>query len=112
MTELEFSLIKEIAQRDYDQLSKKVADMTYENAFKELNGFNLSAEPCTCGNELLGIEEFFDFNFGCLNGTIFRTPDNGCELYEIFDFWVDSCCSSPIARIEVGDEIEVVLAFQ
>ena len=91
--EIVTAMVQQLAQNDYNALCKKIANMTYEDAFKALNGYNLSAEPNMCGNELISISEFFDFNFGFLNGTIFRTQNNKCELHEIFDFWVDA---SPI----------------
>ena len=92
-------MVQQLAQNDYKALCKKIESMTYEEAFKALDGYNLSAEPVTCNNELIDISEFFDFNFGFLNGTIFRTKNNKCELHEIFDFWVDA---SPIARLQIS----------
>jgi hypothetical protein len=108
------ALVAELAKRDFESLCEKINGMSYEDAFKALNGFNLTADPITVGGkELLGINEFFDFNYKSLNGTIFRTEDNGCELYESFEVWLDEF-SSPIARVEIclDDSIEVVGVFE
>ena len=97
-------LVQQLAQNDYNALCKKIEGMSYEDAFKALNGYNLSAEPNFCGNEIVSISEFFDFNFGFLNGTIFRTHNDKCKLQGIFDFWVDA---SPIARLAIGSNGEI-----
>lgn len=97
-------MVQQLAQNDYKALCKKIENMTYEQAFKALDGYNLSAEPNMCDNELVSISEFFDFNFGFLNGTIFRTENNECEIHEVFDFWVDA---SPIARLEISKDGQI-----
>ena len=102
--EIVTAMVQQLAQNDYNALCKKIANMTYEDAFKALNGYNLSAEPNMCGNELISISEFFDFNFGFLNGTIFRTINNKCELHEIFYFCVDA---SPIVRLAISGNGEI-----
>ena len=97
------SLVQELVKRDYAALNEKVANMPFEIAFKALDSCNLSAEPNMCGNELISISEFFDFNFGCLNGTIFKTNNGKCELGETYDIWVADH-PSPIARCEIDCE--------
>jgi len=102
--EIVTTMVQQLAQNDYNALRKKIANMTYEDAFKALDGYNLSAEPNMCGNELMSISEFFCFSFGFLSGTIFRTKDNKCELYETFDFYVDAM---PVARLEISSNGEI-----
>ena len=101
INEIFCELIGECAQNTYDALSERIKNLSYETAFKVLNGFNLSAEPNIINGKFVNISEFFDFNFGCLNGTIFRTPDNKCELPDIFDFWMPDY-ATPIARVDIA----------
>jgi hypothetical protein len=104
MNKIFCELISEYAQNTYDALCKKIKSLSYETAFKVLNGFNLSTEPITINGKFVGISEFFDFNFGCLNGTIFRAKDNKCEIYDAFDFWMADY-DAPIARVDIaGDD--------
>jgi hypothetical protein len=111
-TEITTALVKKIAQNDYKELCKKINNLSFENAFKALDSFNLSVEPTTCGKELISIAQMFDFNFGCLNGTIFSTTKGGCEIYYVFDVWVDEF-STPIARVSIRseDDVEVIALF-
>ncbi len=108
MEEIVKAFVTELAKRDYKALEEKLQNMSYENAFKALDGFNLSAEPTTIKGVLLSVEQFFDFNFGCLNGTIFRTNDNKCEVGERLAVWLDDF-STPIAEVYVNSigEVEV-----
>lgn len=84
-------LIKEIAKRDYIALTNIIKNRSYGEAYKKLDGFNLSAEPSTINGEVYGIVEFFDFQYGCLYGTIFRVPNNKCELYTTFEIRIMNC---------------------
>lgn len=102
MNEIFCELISEYAQNTYNALCEKIKSLSYETAFKALNGFNLSTEPITINGKFIGVSEFFDFNFGCLNGTIFRAKDNKCELYDTFDFWMANY-ATPIARVNIAD---------
>ena len=80
-------MITTIITREYNELCNLVSDMTYEQAFKTLNGYNLTADPITMGKEkkLIGINEFFEVTYKHISTTIFRTEDNGCEVWEEFD---------------------------
>jgi hypothetical protein len=101
-TEITTALVKKIAQNDYKELCKKIGKLSFENAFKALDSFNLSVET-SC-------RMMFDFNFGCLNGTIFSTARGGCKIHYVFDIWLDEF-SSPIARalIHSEDDVEITL---
>ena len=76
-----------IIAQEYNELCSLVSNMTYEEAFKKLNGYNLTANPITIGEEeiLIGINEFFDVSYKHISTTIFRTDENGCEVWEEFD---------------------------
>ena len=106
--EIIHNLVKEVAKNDYLSLANKVKNMTFENAFKELNGFNLDVSISTCKGELISHSLMFDFNFGHLNGTIFKDSKGMCEIYECFDFWMDDI-SSPIARMAIAYDGDVEL---
>lgn len=95
-------LVKELANRDYKELAKLVKKLTFEEALKKLNGFNMETNTWVMGDkkEYVATTISFDFNFKSLNGTIFRTPNNKCELHEFFDIWLDTI-STPIAKCEV-----------
>ena len=94
------AMIAELAQSDLDALNVALKDKKYETAFKELDGFNLTSDPITCKDEFLGLNEFFDYNYKHLNGTIFRCGDL-CEIGENVDFWMRDC-PSPVARLETN----------
>lgn len=80
-------MITAIITQEYNELCSLVSNMTYEEAFKKLNGYNLTADPITIGEEeiLIGINEFFDVSYKHISTTIFRTDENGCEVWEEFD---------------------------
>lgn len=80
-------MITAIITREYNELCSLVSNMTYEEAFKKLNGYNLTADPITIGDEerLIGVNEFFNVNYKHISTTIFRTDENGCEVWEEFD---------------------------
>lgn len=74
-------------EKEYNELVTKTSKMTYEEAFKKLNGYNLSADPVTYGEDkrLICVSESFDVTYKHITTTIFRTEDNGCEVWEEFD---------------------------
>jgi hypothetical protein len=80
-------MITAIITQEYNELCSLVSNMTYEEAFKKLNGYNLTADPITFGEEerLIGINEFFNVSYKHISTTIFRTDENGCEVWEEFD---------------------------
>ena len=73
-------------EREYNELVRMTSNMKYEDAFKQLNGYNLTADPVTCGKnkELITVNEFFDVTYKHINTAIFRTEDDGCEVWEEF----------------------------
>ncbi len=75
-------LAKNIAQRDVNNLERFVANKSFENALKELNGYNLEVDFSTCQGELLHYNMRFDCNYKSITTTIFQTSNNGCEVYD------------------------------
>ena len=66
-------MITAIIAQEYNELCSLVSNMTYEEAFKKLNGYNLTADPITI------------VSYKHISTTIFRTDENGCEVWEEFD---------------------------
>ena len=95
MEKLVNRLATELAKFEFKELSEKLSEMTFIKAYNELKGFNLEMDECTCQGELLGLQIRFDYNYKHINGTIFKTEDGGCELYDMVSVWDDEF-SSPI----------------
>lgn len=91
-------LATELAKRDRDSLIQKVALLSFERAYKELNGYNLSIDEITMRGKTIGFNVFFDCNYKSIATTIFRTEKGGCEVYDTVDVWL-SDISSPIDTI-------------
>ena len=77
----------------YNELSDKVSNMSFDEAFKAFNGFNLDADP------------FYDDKKGCIvsnlkyrvkyrniETTIFQCGNNRCELWETAVYKLDKNC--------------------
>lgn len=96
---MEKELIKklaiELAKRDKEDLVNVVSTMKFEEAFKVLNGFNLTIDACVCQGDFLGNNVFFDVNYKSISTTIFMTTYGNCEVYDNVSVWLDDF-SSPI----------------
>lgn len=79
-------VIKEIAKNEYNELCEFVSKLTYIEAYNKLNGYNLTADPITIGEEkkLIGMNEFFDLKYKHIRTAIFRKDNNKCEVWEEF----------------------------
>ena len=97
-------MITAIIKQEYNDLCSLVSNMTYEEAFKKLNGYNLTADPITIGEEkrLIGINEFFDVNYKHINTTIFRTKNNGCEV--VLPFFVERAVIEIDVHLSIGTD--------
>ena len=89
MEKLVYRLAKSLAEYEFNELANLLSDMPFIKAYNTLKGFNLEMDECKCKDELLGLQIRFDFNYKHINGTIFQTKDDGCELYEIISVWDD-----------------------
>ena len=98
MENMDEKLIKELATElanyEYNELSDKLSEMTFIEAYNALKGFNLEMDDLTCNGELFGIQVRFDYNYKHINGTIFKDGEY-CELGETITVW-DSNFVSPI----------------
>ena len=75
--------IKKEVFNTYNELFDKVSRMSFDKAFNELNGFNLSAEPFYDEKEEKVLVELkFEVKYGNIETTIFKTCDNECEVWE------------------------------
>lgn len=95
-------LIAELAKRDFNVLKVLLENVPFDDAYMKLGGFNLSAESYRKDDECV-IDIYFDFNFACLNGTIYRTPDGLCELSNRYDIWVNEIETTPIANVDIDE---------
>ncbi len=91
-------LATELAKRDRDSLVQRVSLLSFERAYEELNGYNLSIDEITMRGKTIGFNVFFDCNYKSIATTIFRTDKGGCEVYDTVDVWL-SDISSPIGTI-------------
>jgi len=91
-------LATELAKRDRDSLVQKVSLLSFERAYEELNGYNLSIDEITMRGKTIGFNVFFDCNYKSIATTIFRTEKGGCEVHDTVDVWL-SDISSPIGTI-------------
>jgi hypothetical protein len=91
-------LATELAKRDRDSLIQKVSLLSFERAYEELNGYNLTIDEISMRGKTIGFNVFFDCNYKSIATTIFRTEKGGCEVYETVDVWL-SDISSPIDTI-------------
>ena len=91
-------LATELAKRDRDSLIQKVSLLSFERAYEELNGYNLSVDEISMRGKTIGFNVFFDCNYKSIATTIFRTEKGGCEVYDTVDVWL-SDISSPIGTI-------------
>ena len=98
-TDMKEMLLKELVNRDFTALYNKVANIKFETAFKVLDGKDLDVDVLTMDGKVF-TTLMFEFEFGCLCGTMFSTPKGGCELYDMFDVWVGG---QPIALVSVTD---------
>ena len=88
-------LAQELGNRDREDLCKVVSTKKFEEAFIDLDGYNLTCEPITINGQEFGNNTFFDLNYKSIATTIFKTPNGNCEVYECVDVWLDDL-SSPI----------------
>lgn len=101
MEKLIKKLATELAQRDYNQLYELLEGVPFVDAYNKLGGFNLEMDDYTRNGELLNIQVRFNYNFGRINGTIFRTEDGGCELGETVVVWEDGYSSPIIEQLDL-----------
>lgn len=103
MEKLVERLAAELARYEFNELAEMLSGMSFIDAYNMLKGFNLEMDECKCKDELLGLQIRFDFNYKHINGTVFRTDDGGCELYETVAVWDDEFSSPIIERLEMEE---------
>lgn len=76
--------IVSLAKAEIEKLKDFVSDLTFEQAFKRLDGFNLECDITTIGpnREYVGMQMRFDCNINHICATIFNDGKGGCEVYE------------------------------
>ena len=67
----------------YNELFDKVKNMTFDEAYKALNGFQLEADPYYDSvREKIAVFLKFEVKYRNIQTTIFRCGDNFCEVWE------------------------------
>lgn len=96
-------LATELAKRDYKELFETISEMSFEDAFKKLNGFNLQVSVTTIGKSktLMSADMMFDVNYKSICTTIYQTRHNKCELAESVDVWLDEFSSPIISQMDI-----------
>lgn len=82
------NILKSLVEKEYKELCAMVANMTYEEAFKKLDGYNLTADPIMMDGQWLSNNEFFDVKYKHIETSIFRADKNKCEVWEECDLSV------------------------
>ena len=77
-------LSKELGKAHYLELTHLVCELSFEDAYKKLNGYNLD-----------DVEGFFDCNYKSIATTIWKAQFNKCIVNPAFDVWHDDI-ESPI----------------
>ena len=95
-------LLKELVMRDFNALNWMMENVPFNDAYEKLGGFNLSAEV-TISENGIDLDAFFDFNFGCLNGTIYYGDDGLAVIDYKFDVWLKDI-TTPIANVTAVDD--------
>lgn len=88
-------LIEEVALSQYKELSTKAYAITFEEAFKGLDGYGLEANTTTMGGELISVTLSFEVYYKNIKGTIFNV-EGECELGDSWEFMIE------------GDEVAIV----
>lgn len=71
----------EVAKRDIESLQNYVADKSFGDAFKALDGFNLDVDVSLVGKEFLSAGMRFDCNYKSICATVFDDGNGMCEVY-------------------------------
>lgn len=74
----------------YNELSDKVSNMSFDEAFKTFKGFNLSADPFFDDNKSCIVPCLkYDVKYKNIETTIFQAKNNKCELWETATYKLD-----------------------
>lgn len=74
----------------YNELSDKVSNMSFDEAFKTFKGFNLSADPFFDDEkECIVASLKFDLKYRNIETTIFQVSGNKCEVWETAAYKLD-----------------------
>lgn len=73
-------LAEEIAKRDTDSLAIRISSMSFEKAFKALDGFNLKADVQKTNGHVVGAVMRFDCKYKSIYATICDDGAGRCEI--------------------------------
>ena len=86
------SLAKDLGKVHYKELCHVVCELSFDEAFKQLGGYNYD-----------DVEGFFDCNYKSISTTIWRTKFNKCIVNIAFDVWHSDLSSPVCENITIND---------
>ena len=93
--------VKELASSigiiDHDELKNLVKNMSFEDAFKKLDSFNLENDYVD-GAAIMR----FDLNYKSIATTIYKCG-NGCRVHNVIDVWLNNVSSPILQCYLIGD---------
>jgi hypothetical protein len=95
-----YKSMSKMANEDYELLLDKINGKSYKDAFELLEGFNESNEPNN---------EFFDFDFKSLNGTIYN-KNGKCAISNELEVWLNEFYS-PIGKLTIDENKKTEFIF-
>lgn len=87
-------LSKELAKRDWESLCRKVACMTFQQAYEKLGGYNLESDG-------YGVN-MFDVNYKSITAIIRCTAFSGCSVSDKVEIWLPNVSTPLSIEIERG----------
>lgn len=87
-------LSKELAKRDWESLCRKVACMTFQQAYEKLGGYNLESDG-------YGVN-MFDVNYKSITAIIRCTAFSGCNVSDNVEIWLPNVSTPLSIEVERG----------
>ena len=87
-------LSKELAKRDWESLCRKVACMTFQQAYEKLGGYNLESDG-------YGVN-MFDVNYKSITAIIRCTAFSGCSVSDNVEIWLTNVSTPLSIEVERG----------
>lgn len=94
-------LATDLAKYEFMELNSLLKNLSFIDAFNKLKGFNLEMHSVKSNDTLIGFDTHFDYNYKHINGTIFQTDGNRCELNGTIAVWDDNFSSPIIEQLEI-----------
>ena len=92
------ALALSIGKIDHNELVNLVKNMSFEDAFKKFDSFDLENDYQEDGTAIMR----FDVNYKSIATTIFR-HGTGCRVHNVIDVWVSNVSSPILDCYPIGD---------